>query len=493
MITGGAALAILILVSLATMIIASSLARSLRRLERRAGEEARLRRSASVIFTGFFGRSHSLLERLLRLIDDLELGEEDPERLASLFQVDHLATRMRRNSDSALVLAGHKTPGRRTEPVTLVDVLRAAVSEIEHYDRVILNVQQRVSVSGSAAADSAHLLAELLENATKFSPRTTRVTMSEHTARGGDLLINISDGGMGVPEEQLRQLNRQLARPSLADAAVVGQMGLFAVAHLALRHGIKVTLEPRPGGGTTAVVRLPLALISKGAKPGGWPGHAGEFLRAGARGGVAAADPRRAAPRFTAGPQFAAGPQIASPDAGALTLGAPLPSWAPSASFAGTVPESAGAWPAGAGLAGTEPAGTEPGAALPIFESLESDYFHAHSHGLLRPGEPQASQPTLTGQPDAASASPAPATTGRPAATADSPAFGDRPSARLPQRIPQAALVRSAAADPGTRPATTTESAQIALGLLASFQRGSRRARGAVPMERDPQQPARDR
>ena len=119
--------------------------------------------------------------------------------------------------------------------------------------------------------------------------------MSERTARGGDLLINISDGGMGIPDEQLGQLNRQLAQPSLAAVAVVRQMGLFTVAHLAARHGIKVTLEPRPGGGTTAVVRLPVALISKGAKAGGWPGHTGEFLRAGARRGVAAADPRRAA------------------------------------------------------------------------------------------------------------------------------------------------------------------------------------------------------
>ncbi len=130
------------------------------------------------------------------------------------------------------------------------------------------------------------------------------------------MLINISDGGMGIPEEQLRLLNRQLARPSLADATVVRQMGLFAVAHLAVRHGIKVTLEPRPGGGTTAVVRLPAALISKGAKPGGWPGHAGEFLRAKAGGravaGAGAADPRRSAPRSAAGPEFSAGPEFAA-------------------------------------------------------------------------------------------------------------------------------------------------------------------------------------
>ena len=469
--TGGAALAILILVLLASMIMVRSMARALRRLDRLAGEEARLRGSISAIFASFFGRSHSLLERLLRLIDGLELREDDPERLASLFQMDHLATRMRRNSDSALVLAGHETPGRRAEPVTLVDVLRAAVSEIEQYDRVILNVQQHVSISGTAAADTAHLLAELLENATKFSPRTTRVIVSERTVRGGGWLINISDGGTGISEEHLRELNRQLSRPSLADGAVVKQMGLFAVAHLAARHGIKVALEPRPGGGTMAEVRLPVALVSPGARPGGWPGRTGEFRRAGAGGEAVAAgaDPRRSAPRFTAGPQFAAGPEIARPDAVPLTLGAPLPSWA--SSFAGT---------------GPEPAAAEPGAALPIFESLESDYLHTHSHSLHRPSEPPASEPP------AASASPASAISGWPAATAGAPAVDDLTSAGLPQRIPQATLVPGAAGDRGTRAAAAADSAQIALGRLASFQRGSRRARGVVPMERDPQQPARD-
>jgi hypothetical protein len=292
--------------------------------------------------------------------------------------------------------------------------------------------------------------------------------MSEHTARGGDLLINISDGGMGIPEEHLRQLNRQLAHPSLADVAVVKQMGLFAVAHLALRHGIKVALEPRPGGGTTAVVRLPAALISKGARPGGWPGHAGEFLRAGAGGEVAATDPRRVAPRFTAGPQFAAGTDIARSDAVALPLGAPLPSWAPSASFAGT---------------GPEPAGAEPGGALPIFESLESDYFHTHRHGLLRPGEPPTGEPS-PGEP---SASEPPASE----PPVRQPPAGDLTSAGLPQRIPQDTLVPDAAVGPA-RPAPPAESAQIALGRLASFQRGSRRARGVAQMERNPQQPARD-
>jgi signal transduction histidine kinase len=537
-ITGGVALAVLAVVLLATMIVARSLVRPLRRPEaatadaagarlpaeiraldvagnsghlvpvtpidmrstdeigrvapafdrahreavRPAGEEPRLRGSVGAISASFFRRSHSLLERLLRLIDSLELNEDDPGRLASLFQIDHLATRMRRNSDSALVLAGHEAHRPWAEPVTLVDVLRAAVSEIEQYGRVVLDVQPGVSVNGSAVADTVHLLAELLENATEFSPRTTQVIVSGHTVRGGGSLINITDGGRGMPEEHLRQLNWQLAHPPLADAAVDRHMGLFAVAHLAARHGIEVALGQPPDGGTAAEVHLPAALISQDAEPGGWPGEAGEVLRAGAGGGAdavaAAADPRPSAPRFAARPEFPVGPEIAMPDAAPLTLGAPMPSPAPATSFAVTVPE---------------PLGAEPSGALPIFESVESDHSHTLDRGLLRPSEPQADQPTQAGQPTAASASWASAADGwRAAAAADSPAVGGLTSTRLPQRIPQANLVPGATVDQAAQPATAAEAAQITRGRLASFQRGSRRARAMARMDRDAKQPAQD-
>ena len=163
------------------------------------------------------------------------------------------------------------------------------------------------------------------------------------------------------------------------------------------------------------------------------------------------------------------------PDAVPLTLGAPLPSPAPAASFAVTVPE---------------PVGTEPGGALPIFESVESDYLHTRGRDLLRPSEPQAGQPTLAGQPAAASASSASAGS-RAAAAADTPAVG-APTSALPQRIPQANLVPGAAVDRETRQAPAAESAQIALGRLASFQRGSRRARAVARMDRDAKQSAQD-
>jgi signal transduction histidine kinase len=475
-ITGGAALAVLILVLLATMIFARSMVRPLRRLEAAALDVA----GARLLFASFFRRSHSLLERMLRLIDSLELREDDPDRLASLFQMDHLATRMRRNADSALVLAGHETPRRRTDPVSLVDVLRAAVSEIEQYDRIILNIQRGVSVSGSAAADTVHLLAELLENATTFSPQATKATVSGYAAPGGGALMNITDGGTGMPQEQLRQLNWQLAHPPRVDVAVTRHMGLYAVAHLAARHGIKVALGLRPGGGTTAEVHLPAALISLDARPGSRPGQAREALRVRAGGGAdvlaAAWDPRPSAPRFAAGPEFAEGPQIARPDAVPLTLGAPVPVPAQAASSAVTVPE---------------PVGTEPGGALPIFQSVRSDYLHTRGHGLLRPGE-QAGQPAPPGQPP--SASRASAIGGWRAATAAGPpaADGGLTSAGLPQRIPQASLVPRAAVDQETRPATAARSAQIAVGRLARFQRGSRRARAVARMDSDAKQPAQD-
>ncbi|MGH3068050.1 MAG: sensor histidine kinase [Streptosporangiaceae bacterium] len=304
-ITVGAGLAALVLVFLATLMIARSIVRPLRL----AGEQARLRVSVSAISTSFLRRSHSLLERLLRLIDSSELTEDDPERLASLFQMDHLATRMRRNTDSALVIAGHDTPHHLTEPVTLVDVLRAAVSEVEQYDRVALDVQQGVSVSGSAAADTVHLLAELLENATTFSPRTTQVIVSGHTARDGGSLISITDAGAGLAEEELSQLNRQLAHPRLPDMTAGQRMGFFAVAHLAARHGITVTLGTPPDGGTSAEVHLPASLMSPEVKLPAWMGPSGQVPQtgAGARAGVPAArgDPLFSAPRFAAGPESA--------------------------------------------------------------------------------------------------------------------------------------------------------------------------------------------
>ncbi len=277
MVTVGLVLAAMLLVIVATVVISRSMVRSVDRVHqeavRLAGDEARRRGSLNAMFVTFLRRNSSLVEPLLWLIDRFERDEADPERLAALFEIDHLATRMRRISDSALVLAGEQAPLRWTEPVTLVDLLRAAISEIEQYGRVVLDVEPTFSITASAAVtataavDIVHMLAELLDNATTFAPSMTQVSMSGRTARDGGWLVSIVDRGLGMAEGQLRQFNAQLADPPLADAAVDGPMGLYAVAHLAVRHGIRVAISQPPGGGTTVEVHIPAALMSRAAKP----------------------------------------------------------------------------------------------------------------------------------------------------------------------------------------------------------------------------------
>ena len=224
---------------------------------RLAANEAALRGNVNAMFVNLSRRSQSLVERQIRLIDDLEQGEQDPERLSNLFQMDHLATRMRRNSENLLVLAGHDVSRRWNQPVALVDVLRAAVSEIEQYERVSMNVQPGISVRGQAVNDVVHLVAELVENATSFSSAETPVTVSGHLLNSGGVLLDISDQGVGMGAEEMAHANWRLDNPPVVDVAVSRRMGLFVVARLAARHGIRVRLRPATTGGLTALVWLP--------------------------------------------------------------------------------------------------------------------------------------------------------------------------------------------------------------------------------------------
>ncbi len=229
---------------------------------RLAANEAALRGNVNAMFVNLSRRSQSLVERQIRLIDDLEQGEQDPDRLASLFQMDHLATRMRRNSENLLVLAGHDATRRWNQPVALVDVLRAAVSEIEQYERVNLNVQPGIAVRGHAVNDVVHLLAELAENATSFSSAETPVAVAGHLLSSGGVLLDITDQGVGMGAEEMAHANWRLDNPPVVDVAVSRRMGLFVVARLAARHGIRVRLRPAPAGGLTALVWLPDEVIS---------------------------------------------------------------------------------------------------------------------------------------------------------------------------------------------------------------------------------------
>ncbi len=239
---------------------------------RLAGNEAMLRRSFNAMFVNLSRRSQSLIERLVRLIDSLEQNEQDPGRLANLFSMDHLVTRMRRNSENLLLLAGHDTARKWSGPVPLADVARAAASEIEQYGRVTLRIQPGVAVAGQAVSDVVHLLAELIENATVFSPEDAPVHVSAQELTSGGVLVEVSDSGVGVPEARLAEMNWRLDNPPVIDVSVSRHMGLFAVARLAERHGIRVRLRPRPPQGLAALVWLPDNVAERGTQPVSWPG-----------------------------------------------------------------------------------------------------------------------------------------------------------------------------------------------------------------------------
>ncbi|MFF1867395.1 ATP-binding protein [Kitasatospora herbaricolor] len=241
-----------------------------------AKEVDELEGSVDSTFVNLAMRTLTLVERQLVLIEALEGREADPAQLESLFRLDHLATRMRRNSENMLLLAGLENSHRSRKTVTLLDVVRAAVSEIERYERVKLGFLASIRLSGAVADDTSHLVAELLENATAFSPPQDQVEVGGWLLDNGELMISVVDRGIGLPGERLRTLNEQLSEPSepgsdrrdalLAGALTGRSMGLFVVARLARRHGIRVQLrENVQGGGITAMVMLPREALQQDA------------------------------------------------------------------------------------------------------------------------------------------------------------------------------------------------------------------------------------
>nr|WP_202453975.1 sensor histidine kinase [Streptomyces sp. SID4913] len=232
---------------------------------RLAAEQAMLRGNVNAIFTNLSRRNQSLIEGQLTLITDLENNEADPDQLESLFRLDHLATRMRRNGENLLVLAGEE-PGRRwNQPVPLVDVLRAASSEVESYERIELSGVPETEIHGQSVTDLVHLLAELLENATTFSSPQTKVRVTATRLPDSRVMIEIHDKGIGLTAEDFADINHKLANPPTVDAAVSQRMGLFVVGRLADRHGIRVQLRPSgEQAGTTSLVMLPDAITHGG-------------------------------------------------------------------------------------------------------------------------------------------------------------------------------------------------------------------------------------
>jgi PAS domain S-box-containing protein len=231
-------------------------------------EQATLRQSISDLLHNLARRSQGLVDRQLELIDELERNEVDPDRLDELFRMDHLATRMRRNVENLIVLSGVDQRRRWSESVPLRDVVEAAVAEVEDYSRVQVAGIHDLTLAGQAASDVAHLLAELVENATSFSSPTTGVEVSGGPAANG-YVLEIEDHGIGMSDAELAEANRRLAAPLAADnIAVSRMMGFHVVGRLAARHGIRVQLRPRWFGGVTALVLLPVGLLgSTGERP----------------------------------------------------------------------------------------------------------------------------------------------------------------------------------------------------------------------------------
>lgn len=237
---------------------------SMRLVTQLADAELSQRKFTSELLVNLARRNQSMLYRQLDIINQLENRERDPDALGDLFRLDHLATRIRRNAENLLVLSGDEAPRTWSEPVALIDVLRAAIAETEHLDRVALSVNERQAVLGHTATDLTHVLAELVENAARFSPPEAKVTIRTRSClrTSGEVVITIEDWGVGMRPEDLTHANDLLASPRDIDMSASQRLGLHVVARLAARHGIRASLTTTPGSGITAVIVLPAELFA---------------------------------------------------------------------------------------------------------------------------------------------------------------------------------------------------------------------------------------
>ncbi|MFJ3902422.1 nitrate- and nitrite sensing domain-containing protein [Streptomyces sp. NPDC090025] len=226
-----------------------------------AVKQSELRRGVSEVFVNLARRNQVLLHRQLTLLDTMERRTEDTEELADLFRLDHLTTRMRRHAEGLVILSGAAPSRQWRKPVQLMDVVRAAVAEVEDYERIEVRRLPRLGVGGPAVADLTHLIAELLENATVFSPPHTAVqVLGERVANG--FTLEIHDRGLGMNPDALLDANLRLAETPEFELSDTDRLGLFVVSRLAQRQNVRVSLQPSPYGGTTAVVFLPAALLT---------------------------------------------------------------------------------------------------------------------------------------------------------------------------------------------------------------------------------------
>ncbi|MGF1596670.1 MAG: sensor histidine kinase [Acidimicrobiales bacterium] len=224
-----------------------------------------IRQGLSELVVNLVRRNQSLLDRQIGYIDNLEANEEDPDRLQELFGIDHLATRMRRNAESLLVLAGSEPPRRKGGPVSVTELVRVAMSEIEDYRNVRIGRIDEGEIGAQAAFDLAHVLSELLENATQFSPPETDVEIRGMSQPDGAYLLSVADHGIGMNDEQLTAFNALLAEPPELDLHLSRSLGFIVIGRLAQRLDLRVELAHSSGGGVTALLLVPAPLLCGGA------------------------------------------------------------------------------------------------------------------------------------------------------------------------------------------------------------------------------------
>ncbi|ANZ16306.1 integral membrane sensor signal transduction histidine kinase [Streptomyces noursei ATCC 11455] len=463
-------------------------------------EVAELHERLAVLRTGVHGRfvnlslrTLGLVERQLAVIESLEESESDPERLDTLFKLDHFAARMRRNSENLLVLAGAEQHGSsHSGPVPLLDMLRAAVSEIERYERVrITSLPPHAQVAGFAADDISHLVAELLENATAFSPPEAHVELSGWLLESGELMLSVEDEGIGMTADRLTEVNERL---SDAEAASTSEsvdealgLGLYVVVRLAARHGVRVQLRDRKQGGVTAVVVLPGSILPN--RPGPAPSAPAAGIGGPSAptlpGSIAEANSNTLQTRMSR-PEPTAPPAVEEP--------APAEP-APSAEATAAEATVADAPVADAPVAqeAPEPAPQQPPAGR---RGLADDPFVAAAERAIDAAglgaQPPAEAPAPAGRPAVPAQSQGPAEppaaqeppfTG--AADAERPAAAPEPSPYGPQSPGPYATAGAAAGTTGehTRPGETTPSADGAPAVPAP---GKGRHPAAAPASADP-------
>ncbi|QHC25466.1 nitrate- and nitrite sensing domain-containing protein [Streptomyces sp. GS7] len=513
-------------------------------------EVADLQERLAALRTGVHGRfvnlalrTLGLVERQLGVIESLEESEQDPERLETLFKLDHFAARMRRNSENLLVLAGaEQHGGNHPGPVPLLDVLRAAVSEIERYERVrIGSLPPHSQLAGFAADDVSHLVAELLENATAFSPPDAQVELSGWLLESGELMLSVQDEGIGMTADRLAELNERLSEREAAEAAATSEtvdgalgLGLYVVVRLAARHGVRVQLRAQEQGGIAAVVVLPGSILPTRPAPGTVvPGQGGAGTAPSLPGSVAEAnsntlqtrlnrlDPAPAeepaaqdapqpAPVETAEPAAAEDPFVAAAERAidAAGLGTPaeperarpaaaVPPAAPETAPAAEGPEPSPYGPRSSGpYATAAPAGTGGTAG----EHTRTEDTVSPADGTPAPGKgrPAAPAPAAPAEaaPDAVPGpyaigpdrhsrpEPGPAPTAAPersaAPEAPAPAPRRTTATGLPKRTPKVVAQQQAPAAPRR---TGTSHAEALRRRLGGFQQGARDGRRDVAAE----------